>query len=81
MTQAIATLARTAAPMPSATDTPDPEIIALHIAAENALAMALALLRATDGDLAKLQAATGRACRAATALKRLCAANAECIAA
>ena len=67
------TLVRTTAPAPSYTDTTDPQTIRLHITAENALASALHLLRATDCDAAKLQAATGRAIRAATALKRLCA--------
>lgn len=66
-------LVHTAAPVPSYTDTTDPQTIRLHITAENALASALHLLRATDCDAAKLQAATGRAIRAATALKRLCA--------
>lgn len=72
MTKAIH-LVRTAAPAPSYTDTTDPQTIQLHITAENALASALHLLRADDCDTAKLQAATGRAIRAATALKRLCA--------
>lgn len=66
-------LVHTAAPATSYTDTTDPQTIRLHITAENALASALHLLRATDCDAAKLQAATGRAIRAATALKRLCA--------
>lgn len=87
MTQAV-TLARTAAPIisiasrraapiQSPADITDPQIIGLHIAAENALASALHLLRATDCDPAKLQAATGRAIRAATMLKRLSAAQVE----
>ena len=70
-------LARTAAPIQSHADTTDPQIIGLHVAAENALASALHLLRATDCDPAKLQAATGRAIRAATLLKRACATQAE----
>lgn len=73
----IISLARTAAPIQSQADTSNPEIIRLHVQAENALAAALHLLRATDCDPAKLQAATGRAIRAATALKRLSAAQAE----
>ncbi len=88
MTQAIATLARTAAPIitlasrraaptPSATDTTDPQIIALHAAAENALAAALGLLRNPTGTAADLERATARACRAATLLKRACAAQVE----
>jgi len=77
MTQAIATLARTTAPTQSQADTSNPEVIRLHIQAENALASALHLLRSIDCDPAKLQAATGRAIRAATMLKRLSAAQAE----
>lgn len=69
-------LLRTAAPIQSQADTTDVQITSLHAAAENALASALHLLRATDCDPAKLQAATGRAIRAATALKRLSAAQA-----
>lgn len=70
-------MVRTTAPATSYTDTTNPQIISLHIAAENALASALHLLRAADCDAAKVQAATGRAIRAATALKRLCAAQQE----
>ena len=74
----IITLAsRRAAPFQSAQDTTDPEIIALHVAAENALAGALHLLRSIDCDPAKLQQATGRAARATTLLKRACAASLE----
>lgn len=74
----IITLAsRRAAPIQSQADTTDPEIIGLHIAAENALTSALHLLRSIDCDPAKLQAATGRAIRAATMLKRLSAAQVE----
>ena len=69
----IISLARTAAPIQSQADTTDPQIIA----AENALAGALHLLRSIDCDPAKLQAATGRAIRAATMLKRLSAAQVE----
>ena len=86
MTQVI-TLARTAAPIipasPAAApirpqaDTTDPQIIALHVQAENALAAALHLVRSLDCDPAKLQQATGRAIRAATMLKRLSAAHQE----
>lgn len=91
MTQAYATLARTAAPITTASrraapirsqaDTTDPQIIALHAQAENALAGALHLLRSLDCDPAKLQQATGRAIRAATMLKRLSAAHLERVAA
>ncbi len=90
MTQAV-TLARTAAPITTASpaaapirpqaDTTDPQIIALHAQAENALAGALHLLRSLDCDPTKLQQATGRAIRAATMLKRLCAAHLERVAA
>lgn len=90
MTQAV-TLARTAAPIipasPAAApirpqaDTTDPQIIALHVQAENALAAALHLLRSLDCDPAKLQQATGRAIRAATMLKRLSAAQVKEVAA
>ena len=71
------TLVRTTAPASYYTDTTDPQTIRLHIAAENALASALHLLRAADCDASKVQAATGRAIRAATALKRLCAVQLE----
>lgn len=93
MTQAYATLARTAAPiitlasrraapisLPKSsafTDTTDRDTIALHVQAENALAMALHLLRDPSGTAADLQRATARAIRAATLLKRACAAQAE----
>jgi len=70
-------LVRTTAPATSYTDTTDPQTIRLHIAAENALASALHLLRAADCDMTKVQAATGRAIRAATALKQLCAVQLE----
>lgn len=70
-------LVRTTAPATSHTDTTDPQAIRLHIAAENALTSALRMLRAADCDAAKVQAATGRAIRAATALKRLCAVQME----
>ena len=68
---------RRAAPIQSQADTTDPQIIALHAAAENALASALHLLRSIDCDPAKLQQATGRVVRAATMLKRLSAAQAQ----
>lgn len=79
------TLARTAAPIlpagrtaaPTFNDTTDPAQIALHAAAENALAMALHLLRDPAGTAADLQRATARAIRAATLLKRACAAHVE----
>ena len=74
----IITLAsRRAAPIQSQADITDPHVIALHAAAENALASALHLLRSLDCDPAKVQAATGRAIRAATLLKRASAAQAE----
>ena len=85
MTQVI-TLARTAAPVitiasrraapvPSALDTTAPDVIALHVAAENALSMALSMLRNPAGTAADLERATARAIRAATLLKRACAAQ------
>ena len=85
MTQAIAlarshapiTAGRRAAPTLSAQDTTDPTLIALHAQAENALSMALSMLRDQAGTAADLQRATGRVIRAATALKRLCAAQVE----
>jgi hypothetical protein len=61
---------RTAAP--TFNDTTDPAQIALHAQAENALAMALHLLRDPTGTAQDLQRATGRAIRAATLLKRAC---------
>ena len=73
----IAPASRRAAPIQSQADTTDPQIIALHAAAENALASALHLLRSLDCDPAKLQAATGRAIRASALLKRACAASME----
>ncbi len=88
MTQAIATLAcaaapvihlasRRAAPILSQADTSNPEVIALHAAAENALSMALSMLRNPGGTTTDLERATARACRAATLLKRACAAQAN----
>ena len=88
MTQAYATLARTAAPIitlasrraapiQSQADTTDPQTIALHVAAENALSMALSMLRNPAGTAADLERATARAIRAATLLKRACAAKVE----
>ena len=85
MTQVI-TLARTAAPVitlasrraapiQSQADTTDPQTIALHVAAENALSMALSMLRNPAGTAADLERATARAIRAATLLKRACAAQ------
>ena len=86
MTQAIA-LARQhapislaghrAAPTLSAQDTTDPTLIALHAQAENALSMALSLLRSSQSTAADLQRATGRVIRAATLMKRLNAAQVE----
>ena len=77
-TARIITLAgRRAAPTPSALDTTDRDTIALHVQAENALSMALSMLRKPAATAADLERATARACRAATALKRLCAAQAE----
>lgn len=91
MTQAFATVrtaapilslaSRRAAPIQSQADITDPHVIALHAAAENALAGALHLLRSLDCDPAKLQQATGRAMRATTLLKRACAAQAQGVAA
>ena len=82
------TLARTAAPIltlashratptTSITDTSDRDTIALHVQAENALSLALGLLRKPQGTAADLERATARVCRAATLLKRACAAQAE----
>jgi hypothetical protein len=68
---------RRAAPLKSALDTTDRDTIALHVQAENALAVALGLLRNPAGTAADLERATARACRAATLLKRACAAHAE----
>lgn len=68
---------RRAAPIKSITDTTDRDTIALHVQAENALVVALGLLRNPHGTAADLERATARACRAATALKRLCAAQTE----
>lgn len=65
---------RAAASVP---DTTHPETIRLHGLATNALATALHHLQSLDSDPAKLALATARAVRAATALKRLSAINAE----
>ena len=73
----ISLTSRRAAPIQSQADITDPHVIALHAAAENALASALHLLRSIDCDPAKLQAATGRAIRAATMVTRLSAAQVE----
>ena len=62
---------------PSITDTTDRDTIALHVQAENALVVALGLLRNPQGTAADLERATARACRAATLLKRACAAQTE----
>ncbi len=68
---------RRAAPSLSILDnTTDPALIALHVQAENALAFALGLLRKPQGTAADLERATARAVRAATLLKRACAAQA-----
>jgi hypothetical protein len=69
----ITTASRCAAPAPSFLDTTDRDTIALHMQAENALSMALSLLRDPAGTAADLQRATARAIRAATLLKRACA--------
>ncbi len=77
-TARVITLAsRRAAPTPSALDTTDRDTIALHAAAENALSMALSMLRNPQGTAADLERATARACRAATLLKRACSAAQE----
>ena len=80
MTQAFATV-RPAAPIQSQADITDPHVIALRAAAENALSMALSMLRSSAGTAADLQRATGRVIRAATLLKRACAAQAQGVAA
>ena len=73
----IVTIKRPAAPVPSALDTTAPDVIALHIAAENALSMALSMLRNPAGTAADLQRATARVIRASSLLKRACAAQVE----
>jgi hypothetical protein len=62
---------------PSITDTTDRDTIALHVQAVNALSMALGLLSNPAGSIADLERATARACRAATLLKRLSAAQVQ----
>ena len=62
---------------PSITNTTDRDTIALHVQAENALAMALSMLRKPQGTASDLERATARACRAATLLKRACSAAQE----
>jgi hypothetical protein len=71
------TASRRAALHPSAPDTTDPQRIALYAAAEDALILALSMLRDPTGTAADLQRATGRVIRAATLLKRACAAQAQ----
>ncbi len=75
----ISLASRRAAPITSSTftDTTDRDTIALHVQAENALSMALGLLRNPQGTAADLERATARACRAATLLRRACAAQAQ----
>ena len=74
----IITASRCAAPSLSILDnTTDPAMIALHVQAENALAFALGLLRKPQGTAADLERATARACRGATLLKRLSAAQVQ----
>ena len=73
----ISMASRRAAPIQSALDTTDRDTIALHVQAMNGLSVALGLLSNPQGTAADLERATARACRAATALKRLCAAQAE----
>lgn len=69
--QATATVSR---PLGNSTS---PALISLSAAADNALAMALSLLRDPAATTADLERATARACRAATLLRRACAAQAE----
>lgn len=63
--------------LPALGDTTSPEAIRLHTGAANALAAALQLLRDPACTTADLERATARACRAATLLKRACAAQTE----
>jgi hypothetical protein len=56
-----------ASPLPST-----PELIGLHVQAENALATALHELRRLDATPATLRLATARATRAGTLLRRAC---------
>lgn len=71
---AIALHSRRAAPI---THTTNRDTIALHVQAVNALNMALGLMLNPQGSAADLERATARACRAATLLKRLSAAQAQ----
>lgn len=73
----IVTIKRPAAPVPSALDTTAPDVIAQLVAAENALSMALSMLRNPAGTAADLQRATARVIRASSLLKRACAAQVE----
>ena len=77
-TARIITLAsRRAAPIQSALDTTDRDTIALHVQAENALSMALSMLRNPQGTAADLQRATARVIRAGTLMRRACSAAQE----
>lgn len=69
MTTVIQISDRRAAP-PSLMDTTNPDVIRLHMQAENALSTALHYMRKTDFTPEMLQMATARAIRAATLLKR-----------
>lgn len=79
MTQANTALVRSRAPViiQFQADTGNSEVIRLHAAAEKALAAALGLLRNPTGNSVDLERATANACRAATLLKRACAAQAD----
>lgn len=60
-------------PRPAAPSLPSsPELIGLHVRAENALATALHELRRLDATPQSVRVATARATRAATLLKRVC---------
>lgn len=70
MTTVIHLASRRAAPAPVPTPTASLETIQLHAQAHNALASALHYLQRTDCTPSDLNAATARAVRAATLLKR-----------
>jgi hypothetical protein len=70
MTNVVQLASRRAVPTTSNQDTTNPDVIRLHMQAENALSTALHYMRKTDFTPEMLQTATARAIRAATLLKR-----------
>ena len=72
MTKVTHLASRRAAPTPSPVPATSLDLIQLHAQAHNALASALHYLQRPNGTPSDLSAATARAVRAATLLKRAC---------